>query len=140
MKHTTKSTTETLVSLVESALQARAINGFGLTGPALLAAVQRGQPYPELEQAYLELLAGDDAGTLVLDHAETATAHRLFLDMLRSFVLLTENRKIEPTGKDLVAAVRRYIAETKEEAVTEDEMALYLRLDGAMPRKKKRAA
>lgn len=140
MPHLSQSSTETLLSIVESVLQGRARNGFGLTGPALITAVRRGQPDPELERAYLELLKGDRAGPLILDHAETATAHRLFVDMLRSFVLLTETRKTELTGKDLVAAVRRYIAETKEEAVTEDEMALYLRLDGAMPRKKKRAA
>lgn len=140
MPHLSQSSTETLLSLAESVLQGRARKGFGLTGPALVAAVRRGQPDPELEQAYLELLAADDAGTLVLDPAMVATGHKVIQDMLRSFVLFTENRKTEPTGKDLVAAVRRYIAETKEEAVTEDEMALYLRLDGAMARKKKRAA
>lgn len=57
MQHISKSSTETLVSLVESVLQGRAPNGCGLTGNALLAAVQRGEPYPELERAYLDLLA-----------------------------------------------------------------------------------
>ena len=139
MKHT-KSTTETLVSLVESALQARAINGFGLTGPALLAAVQRGQPYPELEQAYLELLAGDDAGTLALDPVMVATGHKVFQDLLQSFTLI-QSGKTEPTGKALVAAVRAYDAHMKEPpAVSDEEHALYLLLDTAMKRTKKRAA
>ena len=57
MQHISKSTSETLLSLAESVLQGRAVNGFGLTGPALLAAVQRGESDPELERAYLDLLA-----------------------------------------------------------------------------------
>lgn len=57
MLHITESTSETLRSLAESVLQGRAVNGFGLTGPALIAAVQRGESYPELERAYLDLLA-----------------------------------------------------------------------------------
>lgn len=57
MPHISQSSTETLISLAESVLQGRARNGFGLSGNALLDAVQRGEPDPELERAYLDLLA-----------------------------------------------------------------------------------
>jgi len=141
MPHITETTSETLRSLVESVLQGRARNGFGLTGPALITAVQRGQPYPELVQAYRELLH-DDAGVLVLDQSATATAQKVFEDMLRSFVLLDNAEKV-PSGPTLVAAVRAYMAHEKEPVVSEDEMAVYLKIAAAAaasPRKKKRAA
>lgn len=143
MPHITESTSETLRSLTESVLQGRARNGFGLTGPALITAVQRGQPYPELEQAYLELLH-DDAGVLVLDQSATATAQKVFEDMMRSFVRC-ECSEEGLSGPALVAGVRAYIDHEKEAepAVTEDEMAVYLKIAAAAaasPRKKKRAA
>ena len=140
MPHITESTSETLRSLAESVLQGRARNGFGLTGPALITAVRRGQPYPEMEQAYLELLAADDAGTLALDPVMVATGHKVFQDLLQSFTLI-QSGKTEPTGKALVAAVRAYDAHMKEPpAVSDEEHALYLLLDTAMKRTKKRAA
>jgi O-methyltransferase involved in polyketide biosynthesis len=78
----------------------------------------------------------------VLDQSATATAQKVFEDMLRSFVLLDNAEKV-PSGPTLVAAVRAYMAHEKEPVVSEDEMAVYLKIAAAAaasPRKKKRAA
>ena len=99
---------------------------------------------PELVQAYRELLQHDDTGVLVLDQSATATAQKVFEDMMRSFVRC-ECSEEGLSGPALVAGVRAYIDHEKEAepAVTEDEMAVYLKIAAAAaasPRKKKRAA
>lgn len=122
-----------LVAHLENVLQSFASNGGG-TGKTLVKNLDKSPFVQELGALYLRLVE-NRSSALILNHEEAETAHRVLEDMLGSFTL-----NHGATGKALVASVKKYAEKENDSPVTNDELALYLRLDAAVRREAKQAA